>query len=113
MWPSDVTVPGHRVLPERAEQLFCSTSDVPQPALEAPSEGALAALGIFDMLIQTVLQGGAHRFQTAQTQTLVIKVSSARDLPSSQVLPSAACGRLDVVLHVGQGDCERLVLPAD
>lgn len=54
------------MLPEGAEELCCSVSDLLQSDLKCLSEGGLTALSVFDMLIQTVLQGGAHSLQTAE-----------------------------------------------
>lgn len=56
------------MLPEGVEELCCSVSDLLQSGLNSLSEGGLTALGIFDMFIQTYLEGGADSLQTAETE---------------------------------------------
>lgn len=57
-----------QLLPEGADELYRSVSDLLQSGLNCLSEGGLTALGVFDMLIQTVLQGGADSLQPADTE---------------------------------------------
>lgn len=55
------------MLPEGVEELCCLVSDPLQSGLNRLSEGGLGVLGVFDVLIQTVLQGGAQGLHAAET----------------------------------------------
>lgn len=82
------------MLPERVEELCCCVSDLVQSALQCLSEGGVTALGVFDVLIQTVLQGGVHHLQTADRHIPVRDVSSVSQMITGDLfLPLAAFGR--------------------
>lgn len=57
-------------VPEGAEELRRFPADLLHLRLDRLPEGGLAALGVFDVLIQTALQGGAETPQSAETQTV-------------------------------------------
>lgn len=58
-----------QLLPEGTEELCGSVSGLLQSDLDFLSEDGLTALGVFDMLIQTVLQSGADSVQPAETDS--------------------------------------------
>lgn len=60
---------GPAVPPEGAQLLPGSGLHLPQPELHRQPEAALAALGVFDVSVQTLQQGGAKVIQPARTRT--------------------------------------------
>lgn len=59
------------LLPEGAEELRGFVSDLLQSDLGGPSEAGLTALAVFDVFIQTVLQGGADGVQPAEREAVI------------------------------------------
>ncbi|TNN65230.1 hypothetical protein EYF80_024519 [Liparis tanakae] len=103
-YPAQWLFVGIQVLPEGVEEPGSSAPNLLQSVVNCLSEGGLTALGVFDMLIQTVLQGGAHRLQPADRPTLTKGPTGLR----ADLKPVVT----DVVLHVGQTPADLLLLAA-